>query len=138
VADGGGHRGQVGADIDAKVDRLDGLVRIGIDEISYKRGYRYLTVVVDHDTGRLVWAAPGRDTATLNGFFDALGAERAARITHVTADMAGWIATVVSRRAPNARRCADPFHVVATGRETPWTWSDAGPGTRPLGGDGST
>jgi transposase len=104
---------RVGADIDAKVDRLDGLVRIGIDEISYKRGYRYLTVVVDHDSGRLVWAAPGRDTATLNGFFDALGTERAARITHVTADMAGWIATVVSRRAPNARRCADPFHVVA-------------------------
>lgn len=104
---------RVGADIDAKVDRLEGLVRIGIDEISYKRGYRYLTVVVDHDTGRLVWAAPGRDTATLNGFFDALGPERAARITHVTADMAGWIATVVSRRAPNARRCADPFHVVA-------------------------
>ena len=50
---------RVGADIDAKVDRLEGLVRIGIDEISYKRGYRYLTVVVDHDTGRLVWAAPG-------------------------------------------------------------------------------
>jgi transposase len=64
---------RVGADIDARIDRLDGLVRIGIDEISYKRGYRYLTVVVDHDTGRLVWAAPGRDVATLNGFFDALG-----------------------------------------------------------------
>lgn len=38
--------------------RLDGLTRIGIDEISYKRGYRYITVVVDHDSGRLLWAAP--------------------------------------------------------------------------------
>ena len=104
---------RVGADIDAKVDRLDGLVRIGIDEISYKRGYRYLTVVVDHDSGRLVWAAPGRDTATLNGFFDALGTERAARITHVTADMAGWIATVVAERATNATLCIDAFHVIA-------------------------
>ncbi len=37
-----------------------GLTRIGIDEISYKRGHKYLTVVVDHDTGRPVWAAPGR------------------------------------------------------------------------------
>ena len=50
---------RVNADIDATVDRLDGLRRIGIDEISYKRGQRYLIVVVDHDTGRLVWAGPG-------------------------------------------------------------------------------
>ena len=103
---------RVSADIDATVDRLDGLRRIGIDEISYKRGYRYLTVVVDHDSGRLVWAAPGRDEATLHRFFDELGAARAAQITHVSADMADWIARVVARRAPHAVRCADPFHVV--------------------------
>jgi len=51
---------RVSADIDAKVDRLDGLRRIGVDEISYKKGHRYLTVVVDHDRRRLMWAAPGR------------------------------------------------------------------------------
>ena len=56
---------RVWVEIDALADRLDGVRRIGIDEISYKRGYRYLTVVVDHDTGRLLWAAPGRDRATL-------------------------------------------------------------------------
>ena len=56
---------RVSADIDARVDRLAGLRRIGIDEISYKRGHRYLSVVVDHDSGRLVWAAPGRDDATV-------------------------------------------------------------------------
>src|SRR5438067_1058683 len=50
---------RVNADIDATVDRLDGLRRIGIDEISYKRGHRYLIVVVDHDSGHLVWAGPG-------------------------------------------------------------------------------
>jgi len=104
---------RVGADIDAAFDRLDGLRRIGIDEISYKRGHRYLTVVVDHDTGRLVWAAPGRNDATLDGFFDALGPQRAALITHVSADMADWIARVVAARAPNAVCCADPFHVVS-------------------------
>lgn len=104
---------RVNADIDATVDRLSGLVRIGIDEISYKRGHRFLTVVVDHDTGRLVWAAPGRDEATLRRFFDQLGAERAAQITHVSADAAPWIARVVADRAPNAVRCADAFHVVA-------------------------
>jgi transposase len=104
---------RVSADIDARVDRLAGLRRIGIDEISYKRGHRYLTVVVDHDSGVLVWAAPGRDEATLRQFFDALGAERAAQITHVSADAADWIATVVAERCPNAVRCADAFHVVA-------------------------
>jgi len=104
---------RVSADIEATVDRLEGLRRIGIDEISYKRHHRYLTVVVDHDTGRLVWAAAGRDEATLGRFFDDLGPERAAALTHVSADMADWIARVVDRRAPNAIRCGDPFHIVA-------------------------
>jgi transposase len=104
---------RVNADIDARVDRLEGLRRIGIDEISYKRGHRYLIVVVDHDTGRLVWAGPGRNDAALNVFFDQLGPERAAQLTHISADMADWIARVVARRAPNAVRCADSFHVVA-------------------------
>jgi len=93
-------------------DQFANLTRIGIDEISYKRGHKYLTVVVDHDSGRLVWAAPGRDKATLGSFFDALGEERCAQITHVSADGADWIATVVAARCLNAVRCADPFHVV--------------------------
>jgi len=104
---------RVNDDIEARVDRLDGLRRIGIDEISYKRGHRYLIVVVDHDTGRLVWAGPGRSEAALGVFFDELGERRAALITHVSADMADWIAKTVTARAPNAIRCADPFHVVA-------------------------
>jgi transposase len=104
---------RVNADIDRTVDRLDGLRRIGIDEISYKRGHRYLIVVVDHDSGHLVWAGPGRNDAALHVFFDELGPERAARLTHVSADMADWIARVVAQRAPNAIRSADPFHVVA-------------------------
>ncbi len=93
-------------------DQFADLTRIGIDEISYKRGHKYLTVVVDHDSGRLVWAAPGQDMATLGRFFDALGSQRSALITHVSADGAPWISTVVAERCPNAVRCADPFHVV--------------------------
>ena len=108
---------RVNDDVEARVDRLEGLRRIGIDEISYKRGHRYLIVVVDHDTGRLVWAGPGRSEAALDIFFDELGDDRAQAITHVSADMAEWIARVVARRAPNAIRCADPFHVVAWGIE---------------------
>ena len=104
---------RVWADVEKLHDRFAGLRRIGIDEISYKRGHRYLTIVVDHDTGRLVWAAPGRDKATLNAFFDRLGPERCAQITHVSADGADWISGVVAERCVNAVRCADPFHVVA-------------------------
>lgn len=104
---------RVNDDVETNIDRLEGLRRIGIDEISYKRGHRFLIVVVDHDTGRLVWAGPGRSEAALNVFFDELGAERASLITHVSADMADWIAKAVAGRAPNAIRCADPFHVVA-------------------------
>jgi transposase len=97
----------------AGTDLLAGLRRIGIDEISYKKGHRYLLVVVDHDSGKLVWAAPGRDTATVGRFFDALGEQRAAALTHVSADGADWIAAVVADRAPQAVLCADPFHVVS-------------------------
>ena len=104
---------RVNDDVEATIDRLAGLRRIGIDEISYKRGHRYLIVVVDHDTGRLVWAGPGRSESALDVFFDELGAARAGELTHVSADMADWIANAVARRAPNAIRCADPFHVVA-------------------------
>ncbi len=108
---------RVVADIDKTVDRLEGLRRIGIDEISYKKGHRYITVVIDHDTKRLVWACAGRDKATVRKFFDALGEERSKLLTHVSADGAEWIADVVEDRAPQAIRCADPFHVVAWATE---------------------
>lgn len=108
---------RVCADIDASTDRLEGLRRIGIDEISYRRGQKYLLVVVDHDTRRLVWAADGKDQATLHRFFDELGPDRCREITHVSADLATWIAAVVTDRCPDAIQCADPFHVVAWATE---------------------
>ncbi len=77
---------RVWADVEAGCDRFDGLARIGIDEISYRKNHKYLMVVVDHDTGRLVWAAPGRNSATVREFFDLLDPDRCAQITHVSAD----------------------------------------------------
>jgi len=71
--------------------------------------------VVDHDSGRLVWAAPGRDKATLKSFFDAVeasGEGRCSQISHVSADGADWISAVVEKHCPTAVRCADPFHIV--------------------------
>ena len=94
------------------VDLLGGLKRLGIDEISHRRGQRYLTVVVDHDSGRLVWAAAGRDRRTVEAFLDAVGQERCHQIELVSADMAAWVAGPISERCPQAELCLDPFHVV--------------------------
>jgi transposase len=109
-----------------RVDLLDGLVAIAIDEVKYKKGHRYLTVVCDHATGRVIWAARGRSKETVGEFFDALG-DRASELQFVTADGATWITDVVAERAPDAIVCLDTFHVIgwATGaldevRRTEW------------------
>jgi transposase len=104
-------------DVEDCFDRYAGLRRIGIDEIAYKKGHRYLTVVVDHDTGRLVWAGLGRESATLQEFFEQLGPARCAQITLVSADAARFIARAVTANLPHAVQCADPFHVVAWATE---------------------
>ena len=88
---------RVVTDARAVRDPFDGLVRIGIDEISYRRGHRYLMVVVDHDSGRLVWAKAGHDIDTLQEFFDLLGPERAAKIRLISADAAEWIGNTAPR-----------------------------------------
>ena len=101
------------SEIEAMHDRFANVRRIGIDEISYKRHHKYLTVVVDHDTGNLLWAAEGKSKKVLTKFFEELGEERCNQITHVSADGAQWISQVVAKQCPDAVRCADPFHVVA-------------------------
>jgi len=99
-------------EIAVQVDLLDGLTRIGIDEVSWRRHQRYLLAVVDHDTGRLVWAGKGNTTATVQSFFDALGPARCGQITHISADAAPYIAKTAAANCPQAVRVADPFHVV--------------------------
>jgi len=100
---------------DARAARppLKGLRRIGIDEVSYRKGHRYLTIVVDHDTGNLVWAQPGKDAKTLRRFFRSLRKKGRETIELVSADAATWIGSVVREMCPNARLCIDPFHVVS-------------------------
>jgi transposase len=96
----------------AQRDPLAGLRRIGVDEISVRKGQSYLTVVVDHDTGALVWAAPGGSRKTVEKFLDLLGDERRARLELVSCDMADWITRPIAERCPGATVCLDPFHVV--------------------------
>ncbi|MGH2851838.1 MAG: ISL3 family transposase [Solirubrobacteraceae bacterium] len=108
----GGICERVAGEAEREVDLLAGLKRIGIDEISHRVGQSYLTVVVDHDTGRLVWAGAGRDRKTVERFLNELGQERCKQIELVSCDMASWIAGPVAERLPDAVRCVDPFHVI--------------------------
>jgi len=52
--------------------RLDGLVNIGIDETSYKKGHKYITVIVNHDTNTVVWASEGHGKSVLDKFYKQL------------------------------------------------------------------
>jgi transposase len=94
--------------------RLAALVAIGVDEISYRKGQRYLTSVVDHRTGAIVWCSPGRNAATLQAFFDELG-DRKTTIRAVSIDMAGGYEKAI-RENTDAEIAFDPFHVVRLGQ----------------------
>lgn len=93
-------------------DRLNGLVHLGIDEISYRRGHRYLTVIACHDTGRVVWVAEGRTKEAVLEFFDALGPERTQQIMAVSMDMTPIYRAAVNEAAPHVHICLDPFHAM--------------------------
>jgi transposase len=97
----------------AEARHFDNLEAIGIDETSYKKGHKYMTVIVNHKTGHLIWAKKGHGKEVLAGFFNELTEEQRAAIKYVTADGARWIADCVKTFCPNAERCIDPFHVVA-------------------------
>lgn len=92
-------------------DLLDDLTLIGVDELSYRRHHEYITVVVDHVRGRVVWARPGRNAATLRAFFDELGVDRCAKLEAVTIDMSGAYKKAVTEASPQAQVIIDRFHV---------------------------
>jgi transposase len=98
--------------------RLNELYRIGVDEVSYRKGHRYLTVVADHDRdGAVVWAKEGRNAATLEAFYDELGGERLDRLQVVTLDMGGAYKSATDNKAGHVIQCVDPFHVVKLANE---------------------
>ena len=96
---------------DPKV-RYSGLVNIGIDETSYRKGHSYITVVVNHDTNTVVWAHDGHGKEVVEMFFEELSEEQRSSIRLVSGDGARWITDAVAKYCPNATRCLDPFHVV--------------------------
>lgn len=96
---------------DSKV-RYEGVTRIGIDETSYRKGHKYITVVVDHDTNQVIWVGEGTGIDVLDSFFERLTEEQRKNITLVSADGARWIRSCIEYWLPNAQRCIDGYHVV--------------------------
>jgi transposase len=92
-------------------DPLDGLTQIGVDELSYRRHHEYVTVVVDHKRGCVVWAKPGKNADTLKAFFDELGPERGAKLEAITIDMSAAYIKAVTECSPKAQLIFDRFHV---------------------------
>ena len=111
------------------VARLDGLYRIGVDEVSYRKGHRYLTVVANHDAGgAVVWAKEGKDAATLEAFYDELGEQGCSELEAVSLDMGGAYKKATDAKASDARQCVDPFHLVKLANEAidktrRWAWN---------------
>ena len=97
--------------------RFDHLSKIGIDETSYQSGHKYLTVVVNHNDGSVVWAHEGHDTQTLSLFFEQLTEEQRQSIKVVSGDGARWIDACIKKYIPHASRCMDRFHVVQWANE---------------------
>lgn len=84
--------------------------RIGIDEIAYEKGHKYLTVVRDLDQGIVIWVGTARKQATLDMFFEELGEEKCSRIKVAVMDM--WDPFIASvRKNTHASIVFDKFHV---------------------------
>jgi transposase len=95
--------------------RLDGIEAIGIDEILWKKGYRFLTLVYQIDEGckRLLWIGRERQVKTLLGFFRWLGPERSATLRFVCSDMRKPYLRVIAKKAAQAIHVLDRFHIVS-------------------------
>lgn len=84
---------------------------ISVDEISWRKGHRYLTLVVDLERQRVIWGTEGRSAASLERFLDEIGEEACQRIEYVAIDMAQAYMSAVKRRLPRAKIVFDRFHV---------------------------
>lgn len=93
---------------------LDGITSIGVDELSWKKGHKYLTLVyqIDHHRKRLLWVGRDRTAQSFERFFDWLGAERCKLIEFVASDMWAAFLATVARKACGAVHVLDRFHVM--------------------------
>jgi transposase len=103
----------VGRVVDRSLDpsRLENLRRIGVDEFSYRKRHRYITIVVDHDSRRVVWSGEGKGAEALTRFFAQIGPDACQQLETVTMDMSAGYRRAVLDHAPQATIVFDRFHV---------------------------
>jgi transposase len=94
---------------------LTGVKAIGVDEIQWRKGHKYLTLVYQIDEGakRLLWIGKDRTIETLTEFFDMFGAERSGLLEFVCSDMWKPYLTVIAEKAKQAVHILDRFHIMA-------------------------
>ena len=98
--------------------RLQDVSWIGVDEVSYRKAHRYLTVVADRDChGSATWSGEGKDAAALEAFYDQLGDQGCAQLQAVSMDLGAAFMKATDTEAPRARQCVDPFHLIALANE---------------------
>ena len=101
-----------------RMGRLNNLKYIGIDQTSYRKGYKYITTVVNHETKSVVWVHPGHSYKTISMFFKLLTPEQRPSIQIVTSDSARWVAKSKEDFIPSARQRIDGFHIVSRSLNT--------------------
>jgi transposase len=94
---------------------LAGIEAIGVDEVLWHRGHKYLTVVyqIDGHCRRLLWVGKERTTETLETFFRGFGFCRSFRLVYICSDMWKAYLNVIAQRAPQAVHVLDRYHIVA-------------------------
>ncbi len=95
--------------------KLSGIEAIGIDEIQWQRGHRYLTLVYQIDEGcrRLLWVGEHRKVKTLLRYFRWFGKERSAALQFICSDMWKPYLKVVAKKAHQAIHVLDRFHMMS-------------------------
>lgn len=93
---------------------LEGIEAIGVDEVQWQKGHKYLTLVyqIDSNSKRLLWIGKDRTTKTFLRFFRWLGKERANRLKFVCSDMWKPYLKVIAKKAAQAIHVLDRFHIM--------------------------
>jgi len=92
--------------------KIRGLKNMGVDEISYRKGHRYATVIYDLDKGKVIWVGHGKDGGALKRFLSTLSTYQRSQIKHVCCDMSRAYTSVIRKHLKNTVMVIDRFHVV--------------------------
>ena len=94
--------------------KLEGIESIGVDEVQWQQGHKYLTLVYQIDDGRkrLLWIGKDRTTKSFLRFFRMLGKERCSKLKFVCSDMWKPYLKVIAKKASQAIHVLDRFHIM--------------------------